>query len=206
MIGDKILRLVEQIKQEIKVKIPCKVTKNNGKTVDVELDSGLKLPSVPIFNLEGIDSGLFIPLRKGTQGALHVFDRDLSNWLLETKESLTNRRHDLSDCFFVAGYKSNKTRKTDDDKLRLYNDKMIITLDKNGKISIEGGSKEMLDIIIKFMETATDTFDNIINDIIVTPAGNGSFSPALMEAWSLPVVGNKAKLNGNKSDLQGLKI
>lgn len=204
MIGDKILRLVEQIKQEIKVKIPCKVTKNNGKTVDVELDSGLKLPSVPIFNFEGIDSGLFVPIRKGTQGALHVFDRDLSNWLLETKKPLTNRRHDLSDCFFVAGYKSNKARKTDDDKLRLYNDKMKITLDKTGKLSIEGGSKEVLSIIINFMDKTVQAIDTATSDQLVVDMATmtASFSPAWALAWAT----FKTDLNNYKSDLQGLKL
>jgi hypothetical protein len=109
----------------------------------------------------------------------------------------------------MAGFTSNANRSTaTDGNVRLFNGDMEIELHPDGKISIKGGSKEMLSIIADFMNSAITTLDNLVNDAHVVPVGGGSgtHSVETVGAWATPLTGGKALLEKAKDDLEDITI
>lgn len=155
MIAGELNRLVNLIKEQIKVAVPCEVVKYNHsrQVVEVKTQTGKIIPNIPIFQLTSNgNAGLFVPVAKGTQGALITFDDDLSAYLTGSSESYTKRKHDLSDSFFMAGFTSNANRLSfTEGKCGLVNKtdttSMSIILHSNGKIEIKGTTQEMVAVL-----------------------------------------------------------
>ena len=179
-IGKELERIFDKLKSQIKVAIPCEVTKYDHakQVVEVKTENGKIIPNIPIFQMtnNGV-SGLFVPVSKGCYGALLSFDEDLSGYLNNTKSSYTTRKHDISDSFFIAGFTPKGKRATaTDGNTRLFNGNMEIELHPDGKIKINGASEDMTKLIIELAEYVEDIALKLTTTTVATALGSSPLS------------------------------
>ncbi|HQM83869.1 MAG TPA: Gp138 family membrane-puncturing spike protein [bacterium] len=207
-LSETLVYLSKAIKESILVARTGTIENIKGKFVDVKLENGDILAEVPVMSFSKSSSvGLFLPITKGDTGTLLFYDHSLEAFQNEAIENTEERNHDLSDCLFIPGFFSESKSPDFPDNVQLKNGNMTIEL-SDGKIKIQGGSKEVMEIISRFMDNAINTLDSIVNDpfLIATGGGSGSHSAALKAEWILPVTGLKALLERSKTDLEGITL
>ena len=142
--------------------------------VPVQYSSGNSDPTTGIHR-----SGMHLPLSKGDKGALIFSDRSLDNFLASDgkKPILPDdyRAHDISDATFIPGINpwSKALDWASSTNMTIKHDQMKITLDPSGRITLEGASNEVMEVISTFMS-------NIINAKVVTALGPMPFDPATL--------------------------
>lgn len=172
---------IEQRLANVHTAIPAHVTKyNSDNTVDVQIDLLRKnnegilvtvpvIPKVPILlaRASAGSAGIQLPIKSGDTGFLIFCERSLDNWLVNG--GVVNpddfRKFDYSDGVFVPGlYPYNNEPPVSSNYASFYNDKMVISLDKDGKLSITGSTGELMTIISTVLQT-------LIGSTVITPPG-----------------------------------
>lgn len=167
------------------------------------------LDGVPVkFYASRRDCFVSLPLSKSTFGCVVFSDKSLDDYLQSdglqpVNENLDPRMHDLSDAVFYPGMRpySEYIQGYSSDNMVLKNSNMTITLDPNGKISITGGSEEMLTVIEGFMNEALSQLTILVNDLHGGVAGHN-----LASTWATPLTGGEALIQAWIDKLTGLKI
>lgn len=136
--------------QSVSVKLA--VNEKENQTGEYFNNNSLILPEIRVvFPASSNTSFLTFPIKKGDTGTLTVCDCDIENFLAgdgSITDAISERRHDLTDCFFIPGFfPDSKTINCDPDNIKLKNGNMTIVLDPDGKISITGSADEMITLI-----------------------------------------------------------
>ena len=136
--------------QTVNVKLAVNEKQNQiGEFFD---NNSLILPEIRVlFPASSADSFFSFPIKKGDTGVLIACDCDIDNFLAgdgSITNAVSERRHDLTDSFFIPGFfPDSKVVSCDSSNTILKNGNMTITLDPTGKVSIEGASEEIIDLI-----------------------------------------------------------
>lgn len=139
------------------------------------------LSNVPVHCLSSNNRKTFIhlPLKKGDLGMIMFCDRSIDNYLSsspqegeEVKSAFHDspRHHDLSDAWFIPGILPFKLalQNISSDDIIIKNDTTKITIDPNGKISIENNNYELI-------ETLSTLIQNLIDARVITLLGPQPF-------------------------------
>ncbi len=137
-------------------------------------------------------SYLIMPLKANDTGKVVFSDRSLDLWLSgegDPVEPLDNRAHSLSDAVFWPGMRPFKKAIAPEnpDNLYLKNDNMTLELFPDGKIKLQGASKEVMNVISTYM--------GHVNSGLV----NTGIGP---QSW---LASTKAQLDSDKNDFDSLK-
>ena len=127
------------------------------------------LTGVPVqFYASKSDSFVSLPLGTDTFGCVVFADKSLDDYLQSdgnqpVDENLDPRNHDLSDAVFVPGMRpySQYINGYSSDNMVIKNSSMKIELDPDGKISITGGSRELLTIIESSLGHVLDFYGHL---------------------------------------------
>ena len=186
------------------------------------------LTGVPVqFYASKSDSFVSLPLGTDTFGCVVFADKSLDDYLQSdgnqpVDENLDPRNHDLSDAVFVPGMRpySQYINGYSSDNMVIKNSNMKIELDPNGKISITGGSNELISIIedslghiIGFYNNLNVAFGaiNTMGAALVVPTGlpdtttKTTFTTA-MSAFITALAVDNANLTADKAKITDLKI
>lgn len=165
-------------------------------------DAATNLPvitNVPVQwpSANGGEAFIHLPLKVGDLGFAIFSQRSLDTWLAGNGDSVSPedpRHHDLSDAIFVPGGLPFKRALADinSNNLMIKNGSMKMELDPSGKISIEGSSKEFLNIIDVILDHLISAKVTIVGG---SSAGDHSFSAATI-----------SNFNNDKTDLDTIKI
>ncbi len=136
--------------QSVNVKLA--VNEKQNQTGDYFDNNSLIMPDIRVlFPASSNNSFLSFPIKKGDTGVLIACDCDIENFLTgdgSITNAVSERRHDLSDCFFIPGFfPDSKTITADANNIILKNNNMTITLDPTGKISISGATDDLIALI-----------------------------------------------------------
>jgi len=141
--------------QSVNVKIA--VNEKQNQTGEFFDNNTLILPEIRVlFPASSKNAFISFPLKKGDTGVLFTCDCDIENFLAgdgSITDAVSERRHDLTDSFFVPGFfPDSKTAACDSNNVIIKNNNMTITLEPSGKISISGAT----DDVIALVYTAVD--------------------------------------------------
>lgn len=203
--SEQLLKFGESIRESINCAKTGTVEKVSGKFADIKLKSGQVLAEVPVFKFgTGTDRGLKLPLKKGDTGLLLFFDHNIDAFQNSAEKDNEIHNHDISDCLFIPGFLPDKQRNDNQDNVILQNGSMSIEL-SDGKIKITGGTKEVLDLVTKYMGDAISIINSIVNDAFLIAAGGGSGSHSVaLKTVTWPA--KKILLEQYKSDLESIKL
>lgn len=169
--------------QKLRVCSPARViavTKTDPMRVTVELGTadsygdgdtvkGPVIQEVPVQwpTANGGQAFIRLPLAANDTGVLVFGDRSLDNWLKGSGRSVDpqdNRMHDLTDAIFIPGVQTDSGTVNGGylgNTMKMANGAMSITLDPTGKITIQGASGEVMQVLVTAftaLSLATDMF------------------------------------------------
>lgn len=104
--------LVNSIKDEINVQLPCIISEVNADgTVDClvirhDEKKDVVFPNIPIRHMETTRAYIFLGIVKGDKGVVRFFDRSIENYKINSSTSYNNddRRHSVNDSLFDYGF------------------------------------------------------------------------------------------------------
>lgn len=160
--------------------------KQNTKVVDIPI-----LEDVPVLMLGGGGYSVTMPLKKGDEGLVHFSSRCIDGWWQNggVQSPAEYRMHNLSDGFFVPGFRSQPRKLSDVSD----NDVVIRSDDNKRKITISDSS-----ISAEISDTRKITIDDT-SIKAQTPEGNVELSAASAKLTHSVMVEHVApviKLNG----------
>ena len=221
-----VISLVNKRVKDSKSALPCVVTKlNSDSTVNLEVLTKsldeitgeydlIELYDVDVdFPASYEDAYIRFPVKEGTTGSITIYDNDISALMDGGNETPVDvespRSHNIDDCKFKPDFQTDQKKITIDANAEFRNGALKILIAPDGTLSITGkSSKEVMEIITRFMDNAIGDLESIINDTLVVNAvaGTGVHSVALIADWVLPAVGSKAVLVKSKTDMEELTI
>lgn len=176
--------------QKASIKPLIKKEYKNGDIVELPIIQGVPVQHLSCNNKQ---SYIHLPLQAGDLGILIFCDKSMDIWLSKqgnVELASDSRIHDLSDAFFIPGIQpfANPLSDTSSTDLTIKHDNIKITLDPDGKISIEGASADLLPLLKNILTS-------IINDTLVvagvtTGAGvaTATFSPTTIASVSTDLI------------------
>jgi len=208
---------------KIHVALPVKVVKYNSdnQTVDCcrvirarnnvtgEMDNPgkLLLTSIPVA-YQAVDTDIYnaLPIQKDMPGTVVFYDKSIDNWVNTdgtqiVDDDLDPRSHDMSDAFFIPGtfpFKKNLDGASTSDWI-WRNKNMKITLDPDGKISIEGATDEVLTVVSDALGHISGYYTNMLTHLAALNIGVtalNTMGAALVVPTGLPDAGSKTAFTG----------
>lgn len=124
-LSEVVSQAIDSSSADIRVSFPARVVSFDGKgavsaQILIKQKLGEEIVSYPVISdvpVHFMRAGGFrftVPIKAGDEGSLVFFDRCIDSWYSTGKESesIDDRLHDLSDCFFVPGVCSQPNHKS----------------------------------------------------------------------------------------------
>jgi len=217
--ANSILKAIDSKIQNVETVLPAKVKKNNDGKVELEIigqklidDEYIDYPTVldvSVCHLNGNSNKSYLkfPVKVGDYGLLLCFSIDIDNFILNArKEMSSDRQHDINDSVFIPFINPDTISDEDNgNNTVLKNDKMKLTLDPDGKISVEGATGEIVDLLVKLSDNNINIWNalDLVSQDLIFLAAYGATKGPLVKAFC---EANKPLAESINTNLSGMKI